>query len=316
MTDPVCIGRWRVWGVASGSGTADTWLALAEHLATTTTPCHRSKHAATYRAVVDGRDVYLKRYHRYRWRTVVKDTRRPSKARHVARVSAVLTAAGVRVPAVLAVAEQRRGPVVVDAWVATAALDGVPVAERLADLAYRRAAAAPAEARMLLVAKRCVLTALGAAVADLHRCGFVAGDLVPTNVWVTGATATIAFLDHDRTRREPAPARWRRARRNLVQLNRVVLTGVVATDRARVYRAYAAGRGWTPAEARRRLPWIIAKTIARRRRFDGVADAAVLGFRRLMRAPAPAAATASAGETAPSPTTPSPAVAATERPRR
>jgi hypothetical protein len=70
-----------------------------------------------------------------------------------------------------------------------------------------------------------------------------------------------------------------------VQLNRVVLTGVVTTDRARVYRAYAAGRGWTHAAARRRVPWLMAKTLERRRRFDGLADAARLGFRRAMRAP-------------------------------
>jgi tRNA A-37 threonylcarbamoyl transferase component Bud32 len=318
MSHAVRIGVWRVWlpptgdvGRAGGtetqrepheftsrgdahreaqpSGGEIQWLALADRLATTAAPCHRSKHAATYRTVVDGRDVYLKRYHRYRWRTVLKDMLRPSKARHVACVSAELAAAGFDVPRVLAVAEQRRGPVLVGAWVATAALDGVPIAERLADLARRCVAATTTEARVILAEKRRVLGALGAAVARLHARGFVAGDLVPTNVWLTratGATDAIAFLDHDRTCAGRAPAPWRRARRNLVQLNRLVLTGVVATDRARVYRAYVAGRGWTRAGARRRLRWIVAKTIARRRRFDGVADAAALGFRRLMRAPA------------------------------
>jgi len=73
----------------------------------------------------------------------------------------------------------------------------------------------------------------------------VAGDLVPANVWLLRSAAgdRLALLDHDRTRAGGTPACWRRARRNLVQLNRFVLPGVLATDRARVYRAYAAGRG-------------------------------------------------------------------------
>jgi hypothetical protein len=74
-----------------------------------------------------------------------------------------------------------------------------------------------------------------------------------------------------------------------VQLNRIVMPGVTATDRLRVYRAYARGRGWPCRTARRRLAWIVAKTIERRRTFDGVqlpADG-VVSFRSLMRADGP-----------------------------
>ncbi|MBI3768031.1 MAG: hypothetical protein HY271_05975 [Deltaproteobacteria bacterium] len=271
---------------SAASGGEINWLALADRLAATETPCHRSKHAATYRTSIGGREVYLKRYHSYRWRTELEDMLRPSKARHVLRMSAALAAAGFHVPRVLAAAEERRGPLLRGAWVATAALAGTPLGERLAELARRRATAPAAEAHALLTDKRRLLAALGAAVARLHAGGFVAGDLVPANVWLAcGDDADdLAFLDHDRTRVAHAPAPWRRARRNLVQLNRIVLAGVVTTDRARVYRAYAAGRGWSRAEARRRLPWLIAKTIERRRRFDGIADAAAIGFRTLMRA--------------------------------
>ena len=314
------IGSWRIWltpdderereppgstpggdaqreAQPSGGEIEIAWRTLAARLPATTDPCHRSKHAATYRTRVGERDVYLKRYHRYDWRTDLKDMVRPSKARRVLRVSTALAAAGFHVPRVLAAAEERHGPFLRGAWVATEALEGVPLADRLAALAGERAAApTPAAARVLLAEKRGLLAALGAAVARFHAAGFVAGDLVPANVWLARSAAgdALAFLDHDRTRAGRAPARWWRARRNLVQLNRFVLTGVVATDRARVYRAYAAGRGWSRAEARRRLPWLIAKTIERRRRFDGVADAAALGFRALMRA-APAAAAAASG---------------------
>jgi hypothetical protein len=139
-------------------------------------------------------------------------------------------------------------------------LGGEPIATRIAALAR---ANDPATRR----AKRALLEALGREVARLHRAGVVAGDLVPANVWIAlvAADLRIAFLDHDRTRFTAPPTSWHRARRNLVQLNRVVLAGVTTTDRLRVYRAYATERAWSHAEARRRLPWVAQKTIARRR---------------------------------------------------
>lgn len=236
-------------------GDASTWLAQVAALAATT-PWHRSKHATTYRLQFADGDVYLKRYSRYRLRTALKDLVRPSKARHVQTISAALSDAGFCVPRVLAAAERRRGPLLLDAWVATAGLTGVPLADRLAVLGCAGSAdvsvgaahsdAAAQSRRATLATKRALLAALGAEVARLHERGFVAGDLVAPNVWLVGddTGASLAFLDHDRTRAGGGPASWRRARRNLVQLNRIPIAGVVATDRLRVYRAYAAARRW------------------------------------------------------------------------
>ena len=141
----------------------------------------------------------------------------------------------------------------------------------------------------MLHAKRGMLETLGCEIARLHRTGVVAGDLVPANVWIALAAAElrIAFLDHDRTRIGRTTVAWRRARRNLVQLNRVALRGVTATDRLRVYRAYAAGQAWSRAEARRRLPWIVTKTIARRRAERGTPIPPHADFRSVMRADGP-----------------------------
>ena len=290
MTAAVRVGAWRVWLAADEPGDpqarARQWLDLVERVAAAPAPWHRSKHALTDRVLLDGGTVYVKRYQRYRPRTQLKDMVRASKARHAMRVAAELAAAGFAVPRVLAAAEERRGPLLRGAWLATAGLDGVPLVERLATFA-----AAPAhdvsERRRRLAAKRRLLASLGSCVGRLHAAGFVAGDLVPANVWSVKPDegATIALLDHDRTRRGAAPAPWVRARRNLVQLNRFALPGVVLTDRLRVYRDYAAARGWSKDAARRRLPWVVAKTIERRRRFDGIDDAAARGFRALMRAP-------------------------------
>jgi len=298
-------GAWRVWMRTVSAMPAADWIALVERLAASAGSLHRSKHADTYRVARPGGEVYVKVYRRYRRWTALKDWFRPSKAAHVRLVSAALTAKGFVVPEVLAAGEERRGVALGRSFCATAALGGEPIAERItaltrgaASIAFTGGADPTALARGInptapargadptaltrgadptaltrgadptaLRAKRGLLTRLGREVARLHDAGVVAGDLVPANVWIALAEAdlAIAFLDHDRTEVGRVPAAWRRARRNLVQLNRVVVAGVSSADRMRVYRAYAGARGWSRADARRRLPWIVAKTLARRR---------------------------------------------------
>jgi tRNA A-37 threonylcarbamoyl transferase component Bud32 len=249
-------GRWRVWLAAGTAREAEAWTETVARLVAVAAPLHRSKHAATYSWTLPGGSVFVKVYHRYRPVTVLKDLVRTSKARHNQRISARLAAAGFAVPRVLAVGEERRGPVVRRTWLATEGLAGGPVADHVA----RRSGALPA--------KRATLAAVGEAVAKLHATGFVAGDLVATNIWITPGAGgeRVTFLDHDRTTRGRGEASWRRARRNLVQLNRLALAGVTRADRLRVYRAYAEKRGWPWQAARRHLAWIIAKTAEKHRR--------------------------------------------------
>ena len=250
----------------------ETWTRVVAE-ARAESPVHGSKHATTHRWSSEGRDIYVKHYHSYGRLTMLKDCLRPSKARHVQRISGRLAARGFAVPEVLAVGERRWGPVVRGAWVATAALAGMPVAVELARNDRQ------------LATKRAILRAIGTAVAGLHEARFTAGDLVPSNLWVDDGQ--VAFLDHDRTVSGYWASSWWRTRRNLVQLNRHVLPGVTVTDRLRVYRAYARARAWDPPRARRRLGWVVRKTIQRRQRFDGVSPsyAARVSFRELMRAP-------------------------------
>jgi hypothetical protein len=278
------VGSWTVW-TAEEQPTVGEWIAAVERAMHEGVSLHGSKHADTYRWTRPEGDVYIKVYRRYRHWTAFKDWFRASKAENVRTVSAALTVAGFVVPRVLAVGAERGTLGAQRSWCATAALAGEPVGDRIAALSV------PAE-RTTVRAKRGILHAVGREVARLHGAGVVAGDLVPANVWIALADGEprIAFLDHDRTRVGPRPpAPWRRARRNLVQLNRIVLRGVSAADRLRVYRAYADGRGWTPAEARARLRWIIAKTIARRRgeRGRGAPIQSTIDFRTLMRADGP-----------------------------
>ncbi len=276
-------GSWRIWRRDPHDLSVAGWVDAVEHLVATGASLHRSKHADTYRWARPGGHVYVKVYRRYRRWTAIKDWFRPSKAVHVQRVSAALAAEGFLVPDVLAAGEERRGFVVRRSFVATAGLGGEPIAARVAALA------AAGDATTLR-AKRGLLETLGREVARLHAAGVVAGDLVPANVWIalSAADLEVAFLDHDRTRLGRAPAPWSAARRNLVQLNRIVLAGVSTADRLRVYRAYAAATGWPRSEARRHLPWIVAKTLTRRRaERRGTVIPRTADFRTVMRAGGP-----------------------------
>lgn len=288
------IGHWQVWTAADETVSAAVWLDTVDRLQAERGSLHRSKHADTYRWTRAEGDVYVKVYRRYRRWTALKDWFRPTKAENLRRASAELGALGFLVPRVVAMGIERRRLGAGRSWCATAALAGEPIADRIATLACPDAAGPDdaagdrmARDRTALRAKRGLLGNLGREVAALHARGVVAGDLVPANVWIAIADGElrIAFLDHDRTRIGRAPVPWGRARRNLVQLNRVVLPGVGVTDRLRVYRAYAAARGWPRADADRRLGWVVAKTIARRLAERGTPPAAAAaGFRALMRA--------------------------------
>jgi tRNA A-37 threonylcarbamoyl transferase component Bud32 len=131
----------------------------------------------------------------------------PSRALHVLRVSANLTAAGVDVPPVVLVG-RRHGAAASEQLLVTELVAGTRFQVRLAQVEQ--------------VAARSALCAeFGRQVARLHRNRFVHGDLSPGNVLVDampkarGATRW-CFLDNDRTRRW-----WPRAPRSLCRKNLV-----------------------------------------------------------------------------------------------
>jgi hypothetical protein len=134
--------------------------------------------------------------------------------------------------------------------------------------------------------KRTLLRGLGREVARLHAAGFVHGDLVPPNVLVR--EHGFVFLDNDRTRRSRFLVRLA-GHRNLVQLGRLVVPGVTATDRARVLVAYARERGLSRRTRRRLGHWVMRKVMARRCAIDAIppALASRAGFRELMRSGGP-----------------------------
>lgn len=244
---------------------------------------YRSKHARTRLISLDGLPpAYLKTYRRYRRRDVLKELLRPSKAERAFTMSVALQQAGFPTARVVVAAVRRSWGVVWEAFLVTQNVDGPDVRAFLGELAER---GTPAR-------KWGALRQLGAHVGRMHEAGFCHGDLVPANVRVQGdATAPrFVLLDHDRTHASRRPVALRQAGRNLIQLNRFVVTGLSATDRWRVFRAYCAERHLDSRARRRLARRIIRKTIERRRRFDGIEGAERMSFRTLMRTSGPARA--------------------------
>jgi len=241
----------------------------------------RSKHARTRSVEIGDRRVYLKTYHRYRWRDAVLEILRPTKAERALRASVALQAAGFRVPRPVACAVRRRWGAVRGAFFVAEDAGGRDLQTAIADLGSRRS---PSE-------KWRLLRRLGAEVGALHQGGVYHGDLVPPNVRVRaeGDGIEVLFMDHDRTRVRLGGrvVSLRQARRNLVQLNRFVIPSLTATDRWRVFRAYCRARTLDARLARELARRVMRATARRRRVIDGVARADHMSFRVLMRTVGP-----------------------------
>ena len=191
------------------------------------------------------------------------------RALRAARMAAALATAGFGAPVVVLAARRSGGGLLV--------MRDAGGEDLLAALVRRRGT--PAQ-------KRDLLRGLGTEIARLHAAGFVHGDLVPPNVLV--GERGFVFLDNDRTRRSHLLVRLT-ARRNLVQLGRLVVPGVTATDRARVLVSYARARGLSRRARQQLGHWVIRKIAARRCAIDAIPPtlAARAGFRELMRSGGP-----------------------------
>jgi lipopolysaccharide kinase (Kdo/WaaP) family protein len=221
-------------------------------------------------------DAYLKVFHRAPGVGAFKDVFKASKAIRAWRQGMALSRAGFGVPLTIAAGERRFGTLQ-QAFLLTEKIDGLP-----AHLFLRGWIAAGDGS---LAAKRAGLRRLAASVRQFHRLGFVHGDLVASNIFVSNAGGRLDFyfMDNDRTRQYPSWLRQRFWRRNLIQLNRMPLPGITLQDRMRFFHAYLNSRKLTDVE-RRFARWLEAKTRRRRQECDGVNASG--DFRRLMRWPA------------------------------
>ncbi|HXG53413.1 MAG TPA: lipopolysaccharide kinase InaA family protein [candidate division Zixibacteria bacterium] len=232
------------------------------------------RHPATVRLrLAEVGDCFLKIFGR---ESALKSVFRVSKALRALDQGAALAQKGLNAPVAVAAGEERRFGAVRRAFLLTRAVPG----ETLPAFLLRRHGE-PAD-RAWILEKRKLIRELAAEVRKLHDLGFVHGDLVAANVMIARADGVwrFYFIDNDRTRRYPRRLPQSLWKRNLVQLNRLVLPGISLQDRLRFFRAYV-GREALGGGDLRLLRWLEAKTRKRRRDCDHVSPEG--SFRTLMK---------------------------------
>ena len=219
-------------------------------------------------------EFYLKVFHASNGWSAFKDVFRISRAFRAWRQGLALSEAGFDVPLTIAAGEQRRCRFLRRAFVLTQKLEGQPAHLFLRRLIDRRE-------KNLLNAKRAGLRQAAARVRRFHEQGFVHGDLVASNIFVSdaGEAPVFCFMDNDRTRRYPCWMPQSLWKRNLVQLNRMPLPGITLQDRMRFFQAYLRSQKLTKAECRLGR-WLERKTRRRRKECDGIDPTG--DFRKLM----------------------------------
>jgi len=238
------------------------------------------KHPQTARlagAPAQGATYYLKIYSPPAGAAALKDLLRHSKAVRALKQSEALARLGFHAPPAVAAGEERTFGVLGRSFLLTSEIAAKPLAAAL------RKYCAPPLDRSGVSRKRRWLTQLARETCRLHRHGFVHGDLVASNIFAglePGGAARFYYMDNDRTRRYPAWLPQRLWRRNLVQLNRIVLPGISLQDRMRFLRNYLGETPWAKRE-RRLIRWLEKKTRQRRRECEHVE--AEVSFRELMR---------------------------------
>lgn len=265
-------GDWSLW-VCRERWTAELWpvvLALIERQPT-------SRHPQTLQVTeaVVGDPLFLKVFHPASAIGAFKDIFRKSKGLRSLQQTAALAQSNFNVPIPVAAGEQRQCRLLRKAFVLTLAVQGQSL-----PMFLKRYGAGVDSAK-----KRRGLQRLALEVRRLHQLGFVHGDLVPTNIFVSrisGENERFFFMDNDRTRHYPSWIPQGLWRRNLVQLNRFPLPGITLQDRVRFLSYYLGSKLWGKKE-RRLLVWLERKTRQRRKDCDAVD--ANQSFRRLMRWP-------------------------------
>jgi len=225
---------------------------------------------------IDGvtQQFFLKIFHRRHVSALVKDRLRHSPAQCFWRQGIALSKAGFDVPLTIAVGSAGRLRIAKREFVVSENIAGVPMPIFLHG---NNGAEVVIPLRKWQSVRR-----LARLVQRFHQLGFVHGDLVASNIFLSvenNDEVKFYFMDNDRTRRYPSWFGKSLRKRNLVQLNRLPLPGISLQDRMRFLHAYLDEENLS-ARGRQLARWLEAKTRIRRQEVDG-ADPN-MNFRKLM----------------------------------
>jgi hypothetical protein len=242
----------------------------------------RIRRSFTFRFQLGDRGVYCKKVEPKSVVAYAKDLFRPSRARNFWEQTRKLETMGFGGPKLLAFAERRCGPFVLESLlICEEVANARPLSEHLKTLV------AASNSRLVLWP---FLRELGAFVGRMHRAGVAHGDLRLNNLLVqtVGQGTRFVLLDNDRTEIFARPPR-RLLLKNLQQLNLIFLRGLNLGDRLRFFDAYHEAMGGAAHDREERLMEVIASLERRLRRY--IAESKDLrdvpsdgGYRALMRA--------------------------------
>lgn len=253
---------------------------LEEQVLTLVESAPAAKHPKTIQLTAPGdaeTKLYLKIFHPPPGVVHLKSFFQRSKALRFLHQGLALSEAGFCAPLPIVAGERRRWGLLQRAFVLTPAVAGRPLT------AFMLECFASAAPRLTFRKKILALKSLALLIRKFHDCGFVHGDLVPSNIFVSAGQdgePVFCFMDNDRTRRYPRWLPQKLWRRNLVQLNRFPLPGISLQDRVRFLRFYC-GPEVRRAAGDRLLRWLETQTRRRRKECDGVGEP--VDFRKLMR---------------------------------
>ncbi len=268
-------GEWRLL-VLPDSWSEGLWSDILRYLKDRISIGHPATRRIDYPLSHVSKEFYLKIYPHPNFLGVFKDFFRDSKAFRSLKQAEALSRENFHVPFPIAAGEQRKHGLLKKAFLLTAGIEGLSL-----PLFLQRACSSPLGLVTLRKKRQC-LRQLALEVGRLHRIGFVHGDLIPSNILVQAVQeeVTFFFIDHDRTRRYPAWFPHGFWKRNLIQLNRVVLSRISLQDRIRFLRFYLGERPGSKRE-RRLNRWLETKTRRRRKECNGIESP--VSFRELMR---------------------------------
>lgn len=233
---------------------------------------YSSRHAATYKVShPSAGELFIKFFKPEGLLPNIKDIFRGSRAYRAWKAGEMLKKTGFRVPEVVAFGEKRRFGLLKEAFMATVPIKGYPLQDGFLSMPFR--------------VKRNILCQLGREVGRLHKHGIIHGDLLPGNIFVVEEEGRyfISLLDNEATRKYRTITVSQRVK-NLVQINRMAIPGVTATDRIRFFDAYLEENPSLKPEGNNILKNIVKITAERVMRHRGIPidERKEMTFRKLM----------------------------------
>lgn len=158
---------------------------------------------------------------------------RKSRAWRAMSGDMLLSQNGFLVPGIIAQGDLVRHFRLVDNFLISEWIEG------LNTYAYMRAFYAPPLSDEALQNKRIAIKSAGHLIGRMHKNGIFHGDLRPGNIIIkAGDNRSFYFIDNERTKYFSGGIPMRLRKKNLIQINMIVMPQITFTDRMRFFKAY------------------------------------------------------------------------------